>query len=405
LLNRIEKCKSFVYGDARFELGRLVVPVEPRRNGRPVCSGCGRPGPCHDRRSSPRLFEYVPLWGIPVVLSYRMRRVNCPRCGIVTEDVPWARGNSPLTRTYTVFLARWARRLSWAETAQAFGTSWQSVHRSVKWVVDWGLQRRDLSGITAIGVDEVHVGRDGFITVLYQIDKGARRLLGVAQGKSADSLRALLEDLAEHVADIRFVCSDLSRAYRCAISSTLGEAVHVLDRFHLVKNLNEAVDQVRRQEARELARKGANPLAGSRYCFLKNPARLTEKQKTTLGELVALGLRTVRAYHLKESFQALWAYDRPAWARKFLRAWCARAMRSRLEPVKKFVRSVRAHEELLLNWFEAKKEISNGVVEGLNRKINLITRKSYGFRSAEIRQTALFHALGSLPEPELTHHF
>jgi transposase len=410
LLNRIEKFKSFVYTrvvlDTTAGEERLIVHVEARKNGAPLCSGCGEPRPCYDRRSTPRLFEFVPLWGIPVFFSYHMRRVNCGACGaITTEAVPWARGQSALTRSYSIFLARWARRLSWSETALIFKTSWESVYRCVQWMVDWGLEHRDLGGITAIGVDEVNVGKGQFITILYQIDEGMRRILGIAKGKSRESLCGLIEELGEHVASIRFVCSDMARPYLSAIADMLGESVHILDRFHIVQNLNKAIDEVRNQEAKELARKGANPLKGTKYCFLKKRRNLTRNQKLRLKDLVALGLKTVRAYQLKEMFQAFWSYESPAWARKFLRAWCTRALRSGLVPIKRFARTLRQHEDLLLNWFEAEKQFSSGVVEGLNRKMNLITRKSYGFRTEEVRNVALFHTLGCLPEPEVTHQF
>ena len=411
LLNRVENVKSFVYGPVRLqEAGgeaRLIVQVHPRKNGKPICSGCGKPAPQYDRRPQSRLFEYVPIWGIPAFFSYRMRRVDCPRCAaILTEAVPWARGKSRLTRTYCVFLARWARRLSWSETATIFNTSWDSVWRAVKWVVDWGLERRELSGIEAIGVDEIASGKgQNYLTVVYQIDAGARRLLHVGKGRAEAAFSEFIYELGDEVASIRYVCSDMWRPYLNVVGQLLGESVHILDRFHIVANLNKALDQVRAAEAKELAKNGFDSLKHTKYCFLKNPENLTAQQKLKLNEVLKLGLKSVRAYLLKESFQLLWNYQSVDWARWYLKKWCARAMRSRLEPIKKFVKSVRRHEELILNYFEARKQFSSGVVEGMNRKINLITRKSYGFRSEEIQKTALFHTLGRLPEPELTHQF
>lgn len=410
LLNRIEKFKSFVYTRIVLETDagedRLIVHVEARKNGKALCSGCGEVRPCYDRRPTPRLFEFVPIWGIQVFFSYCMRRVDCCGCGrIMTEAVPWARGRSTFTRSYSIFLARWARRLSWSETATIFKTSWESVYRCVEWVVQWGLQHRDLDGINAIGVDEVNVGKNQFITVLYQIDEGMRRLLGIAKGKSGESLCQLIEELGEHVADISYVCSDMSAAYLKVIAKMLNESVHVLDRFHIVQNLNKAVDEVRAREAKELAKRGFNPLKGTRYAFLKNPKNRTAQQRLKLRDLVGLGLKSVRACHLKDAFQALWTYESPTWAGKFLQAWCTQALRSGLPPIKRVARTLRRNEQLLLNWFEAKKQFSSGAVEGLNRKMNLITRKSYGFRTEEIRNTALYHALGHLPEPEVTHQF
>ena len=116
-------------------------------------------------------------------------------------------------------------------------------------------------------------------------------------------------------------------------------------------------------------------------------------------------LKSVRAYYLKESFDAFWHYDSQQWARWFLKKWCERAMRSRLEPMKKFVRTLRNHEELLMNYFKAGKGYSSGIVEGLNLKINLGIRKAYGYRSFDIMKVALLHQLGDLPEPKFPHRF
>jgi len=101
----------------------------------------------------------------------------------------------------------------------------------------------------------------------------------------------------------------------------------------------------------------------------------------------------------------MWEYRSPTCAGRFLDAWCRGAMRSRLEPIKKVARSIRAHQTLILNWFAAKKEFSAGIVEGLNYRVKLTIRKAYGFRTLEAAEIALYHALGRLPEPKLTHEF
>jgi transposase len=158
ILNRVEKFKAFVYGEARIEEQAggpaLVVQVLPRKNSLPYCSGCLRRGRPYDQLKE-RRFEFVPLWGMLVSLAYRMRRVDCPRCGVTVEMVPWCDGKNRLTTTYRWFLASWARRLSWGEVGSIFRTSWDSVCRAVEHAVEWGLAHRDLSGVTAVGIDEV----------------------------------------------------------------------------------------------------------------------------------------------------------------------------------------------------------------------------------------------------------
>ena len=132
---------------------------------------------------------------------------------------------------------------------------------------------------------------------------------------------------------------------------------------------------------------------------------MTDKQRISLAELLAYNFKSVRAYLLKEELQLFWVYDSPAWAAKFLDAWCKRAMRSRIEPGKQFARTVRGHRELLLNYFKAKKRFSSGVIEGLNNKAKVTLRNAYGYRTFRIAELSLYHALGRPPEPKLAHRF
>jgi transposase len=411
ILNRVEKFKSFAYGEAcleeRGDGPALVVQVRPRSNSRPYCSGCGRRGPAYDRLEE-RRFEFVPLWGIVVYLAYRMRRVNCTRCGVTVEMVPWCDGKNQLTTTYRWFLATWAKRLSWSEVASTFRTSWDSICRAVGHAVEWGLAHRDLSALRALGIDEVAWGRGHtYLTLVYDIGGPTRRLLAVARERTEASLRSCLEGLGEPACQrVRYVCSDMWKPYLNVIAERLGQAVHVLDRFHVMQQFGKALDEIRAAEAKRLERDGYEPvLKKSRWCFLKRPENLTDKQTVKLSELLKYNLRTVRAYLLREEFQRLWEYRSAAWAGKFLDEWTGRVMRSRLEPMKKIARSIRGHRPLILNWFRARGAISAGAVEGLNNKVKLVTRKSYGFRTAEVAKLALLHGLGHLPEPKRTHRF
>jgi transposase len=169
---------------------------------------------------------------------------------------------------------------------------------------------------------------------------------------------------------------------------------------------NEAIDEVRREEARRMKEQGYQPvLRHARWCLLKRPENMTQGQATKLAELLSYNLRSVRAYLLREEFQRFWDYLRPGWAGRFLDDWCRRAMRSKLEPIKKVVGTLRAHRALLLNWFKAKGAISAGAVEGMNNNVKVVMRKSYGFRTLRVVEVALYHTLGGLPEPKFTHEF
>ena len=242
---------------------------------------------------------------------------------------------------------------------------------------------------------------------MYDIGGDARRLLAVAEERTEASLRSCLDGLGETACKgVRYVCSDMWKPYLNAIAERLGQAVHVLDRFHVMQKFGKALDEIRAEEAKRLKRDGYEPvLKRSRWCFLKRPENLTDKQTVKLSELLRYNLRTVRAYLLREDFQRLWEYKGAAWAGKFMDEWTGRVMRSRLEPMKEVARTIRSHRPLILNWFRARGEVSSGAVEGLNNKVKLVTRKSYGFRTANVAKLALLHNLGHLPEPKRTHRF
>jgi len=411
ILNQCYKFKSFVYDKVRFvrEQGEtfLEVVVLPRQNSQAICSHCAKPAALYDHLDK-RRFEFIPLWGYRVFLLYHMRRVDCPQCGVKVERVPWARGKHELTDTYMQFLANWAKKLSWQEVAVSFRTSWEKVFQAVEFVVDWGLAHRDLCGITAIGVDEI-AWRKGhqYLTLVYQIDAGCTRLLWVGKDRTVKTFLRFFRFFGETRSQaLKYVCSDMWKPYLKVIEKKAGQAIHVLDRFHLVAKLNKAIDEVRAGEHRQMKKDGHEPvLKHSRWLLLKRRENLTQNQEVKLRDLLQYNLKSVRAYLLKEDFDGFWDYVSPAWAGKFLDRWCTRVMRSKIEPMKKVAKTMRAHKPLILNWFKAKKALSSGVVEGLNNKAKVTTRKSYGFRTYRGVEIALYHALGNLPTPPMTHRF
>ena len=411
ILNKCHKIKSFVYGKSYFaeDEGRQVLKVEivPRKNSKGICSKCHQPAPGYDKLEE-REFEFIPVWGFPVFFVYRMRRVECSTCGVRVEEVPWAYGKHQQTRTYMQFLAHWARKLSWKEVAESFHTTWSKVFQSVEYIVEWGLRHRDLSGITAIGIDEIqwHKGHE-YLTLVYQINSEAIRLLWIGKDRTVKTLLRFFRFLGkERSQELKFVCSDMWKPYLKIIRKKANEAIHILDRFHIVAKINKAIDEVRAEEYRRMEKDGYEPLLKhSRWCLLKRKKNLTEKQGVKLKELLNYNLKSVRSYLLKEDFNGFWEYVSPTWAGKFLDCWCTRVMRSKIEPMKKVSKTIRTHKELILNWFRAKKAFSCGVVEGLNNKVKVTLRKSYGFKSFKCTEIALYHVLGKLPEPELTHRF
>lgn len=410
LLNQIEKFKSFVYKKVRLEQidgeESIVVEIEPRKNTKPVCRVCLKQCGTH-AIERPRLFEYVPVWKWKVYFRYAPRRAACTVDGALVEFMPWATGKERKTKTYQAYLARWAKRLSWKETADIFRTSWDSVFRAVKYAVEYGLANRSLDGIRQIGIDEISYGGHKYLTLVYQLDNGLRRLLWSGPKRRVKTLLGFFRWFGkERSALLEYVSSDMWVPYLKVVRKKAVNALNILDRFHIMKKFNEAIDEIRRQEAKELFQHSKDHiLVHSRWALLKNKPNLTDTQVVKLKELLRHKLRSVKGYLLREDFQRFWQYRSVAWAEKFLDAWTKRTMYTKLEPMKKVARMLRNHKELIMNWFRADGKISNGAVEGLNLKAKLAMRKAYGFRNVKTLQIALYHTLGNLPEPKTAHRF
>ena len=303
---------GFVYQDVRLYAYNsrptsIAITVESHAGIRGRCSQCQRPAPGYDRLPQ-RLWLFVPLWGISTYFLYAPRRVECAEHGVVVEHIPWSHGKRPVTYAMMGFLARWARRLSWRETAQVFRTSWEAVYRSVEWFVEWGLAHRELQQVESIGLDEIHWGRgvraDNFLTVIYQIDTHCRRLLWVGKRRTEATLRRGLKDLGpEVIQGLRFVCSDMWKPYLNVIAAQAAQTCHVLDRFHITTHLNQAVDQVRRAESSRLraeSKQKAQRLKHMRWPLLRRGSRVRGRARQKLNALLASKMATARAWELKK---------------------------------------------------------------------------------------------------------
>jgi transposase len=243
ILRRLHPLPGFVYDKAHWVDSRvrpqLLVHVRPRRGSRGICSACFQKRPGYDVLAE-RRFAFVPLWGLAVHLAYAMRRVDCPRCGVIVEAVPWAAGKRQTTHALVWFLASWAKVLSWREVAQRFHSTWDTVFRCVEHAVRWGLAHRNLDAIASIGVDEfAWKKRHKYLTLVYQIDHRCKRLLHVARDRTLGSFNAFFDMLGEERSKaIVFVASDMWQAFRNVVRQRCSTAIHVLDRFHVTKLLN-----------------------------------------------------------------------------------------------------------------------------------------------------------------------
>lgn len=382
--------------------GGLTVQIDRKKGRHAPCSGCGVRGPVRDRLQR-RVWRHVPLWGLAVVLSYAPRRVRCARCGIRVEAIPWSRGKSPLSEGLVVVLATWTRLLAWEVVASLFGVSWNTVRGAVARAVDVGLQQRDTSAVLSIGIDEISRKR-GHVYHTQVYDLGQQRLLWSGEGRREDTLRRFFTAWGtERSARVRGICCDTWSPYIDVIREAAPQATIVFDKFHLVRHLLSAVNDVRTAEARELRKTNPELLKGTRYLWLKNPWNLTDRQQQRLGFLERLNLKVNRACLLKEAFRRLWSYTTRGWAKRYLRRWFWWATHSRLKPLRDFAWLLRRHEDGVLAWFDI--PLNNGATEAMNNNAKAISHRAHGYRTAAMFTLSLLHCLGKLPLPETVHRF
>lgn len=380
----------------------LFVDLAPIGRRRLVCSGCGEPSRSRDRLPE-RTWRHVPLWGIRVTLTYRPVRVDCKRCGVRVEAIPWSDGKSPLSEALIVTLATWSRLLAWDVVARLFGVSWSTVRLAVERAVAYGLEHRDVDQVLYLGMDEIS-RRRGHIYHTQVYDLGEKRLLWSAEGRKAATARVFFEAMGPAWCEqIRAVCCDMWAPYEEVVREYCPHAVIVFDKFHIIRHLLNAVNDVRKAEARELRKTHPGLLAGTRYLWLKNPENLTPAQEQRLSSLEKLNLKINRAYLLKDLFSLLWSYRSKKQALEFLRWWFWKATHSRLPAFRRLAWMLRRHEDGILAWFRA--PIDNGAVEAMNNNAKAISHRARGYRTEKTFTLAMLHCLGKLSLPQTVHKF
>ena len=347
----------------------------------------------HVRRWKDLYMRDKPLW-----IVYQPYRVQCPVCGIRVEKVPWAPRHSRVTTALAKAVGILAKDQSWSKVAKHFDLNWKTVAQIIRWLVSYGILHRKRKPLHLLGIDEVSRKKgQSYITVVYDLERS--ELIWVSEGRKEQALDIFFAWLGKRrCRTITAVSMDMWAPYVASVRSNAPRAVIVFDRFHLVKHLNEAVDEVRKRMMRKIyTKEGTISVKGSRYIWLKNPWNLNDKEHETLKSMLQMNLPIVRAYLLKEAFQRVWDYRSVGWARRMLKQWFWWATHSRLKPMRNFAYLLRRHEEGILAW--TKLRISNGAVEGMNNKIKLISRRAYGFRDPYNYIAAIFHGCANLPMP------
>ena len=356
----------------------LVVDVAPTWRS-PRCSGCGRTCPGYDR-SRGRRWRHLDLGGMKFYLRYDTRRVDCPRCGVVVEYLPWADVGVWFTRPFEDQVGYLAQQSSKTTVSKLMRVAWATVGDIIQRVVQRHQPDGVLDGLTHIGIDELSYRRHHeYVTVV--VDHIRSRIVWARKGKNAATARAFFDDLgAKRTAELKAVTIDMSKAYINAVSTAAPAAELVFDRFHVQRLAHDALDEVRRAEVRELAPVERKDLKGMRWLLHKNPWNLTGLERDKLSALPRANRRLFRAYLLKEALAGILDGRQVNVARRKLGEWHSWAMRSQLAPFRRLAGTIRKYQDGILAYVRSR--LSNGRTEALNGKARTITRRAYGLHSA-----------------------
>ena len=376
------------------KLERVAVTVEAADHLAFVCPECGESCPGYDTRE--RRWRHLDTCQYQTVLVAKVPRIKCSEHGVRQIQVPWGEAGSGFTALFEAVVIDWLKEATTAAVARRIGLTWDEVDGIMQRAVARGLARRKPRDLYAIGVDETSFQkRHEYVTVV--TDLLTSDVLYVADHRKKSSLDGFYqEQTPDRLATLEIVAMDMCKAY---ISSTrahvpAADGKICFDRFHVAKVLGDALDKVRREEHRALMSADDNSLTGTKHLLLRRGDTLEAHEEGVVDLLRTMGLKTARAWAIKEAATKLWSYVKKGWADRAWKKWLSWAMRSRIEPIKKAARTIRAHLWGIVN--AVTHGVTNATSESINAKIQKVKKMACGFRNRErFRNAILFH-LGGL---------
>ncbi|MBC8478076.1 ISL3 family transposase [bacterium] len=325
-------------------------------------------------------------------ITARVPRVQCDKCGIHLVEVPWARQGSGFTLLFEAMVLKLAGAMPVKRIADLVGEHDTKLWRILQHWVDQTRDEADYSDVKLVGVDETSSKRGHNYVSLF-VDLSRSRVLYTTHDRDCTTVDRFRDDLHTHGGDAKAIeefCCDMSPAFITGITDLFGDTPITFDKFHVMKLLNSAVDQVRREEL-----KARSELKGTRFIWLKNPKNLKKSQAENLNRLLLsdLNLKTVRAYQIRLNFQEFYKQP-PEHAEQFLRKWYFWATHSRLEPIKKVAYTIKRHWKGVLRWFRSR--VNNGILEGINSLVQAAKAKARGYRSVRNLITMIYIIAGKL---------
>lgn len=372
--------------------------VKPKKNGC-RCPVCDRRGRIVREREQPREWRDLTVGGWQLWLVYRPREIYCTTHGRIQERIPWAEAEARTTYRFEFVMLKLCRNTTQKAAAQILGVSPSTLSDLLHRSIQRHRSGHKIRGLKHLGVDEIAFkkGRK-YATLVYDLDRS--RVVWIGEGKGRDTIDQFFNN---HLSDyqkqqIKAACSDMSQAYIGAIQYHCPDAALVIDRFHVVKALNDAVDEIRKQQWREASREDRKVYKGLRWLLYRRSSTRTPEQTRTLKQLEKSNRRIYRAWQLKDEFEAFWDYNAPWASERFLNTWLTRCMRSRLDPLKKFARTIRKHMDAILAY--TTHPITNAVSEGLNRIAKIVKNRASGFRRLEPFSDLIMLTIGDIDIPE-----
>jgi len=374
--------------------GRIDVWIEDRGGCKWKCPECHKEATVYDH-SQERVWRHLDTCQFGTYIHCRLPRVKCSQHGVRQVLAPWAASGSRFTLLFENRVIDTLKECDITGTNHLTGTTWYEAWKIMDKAVDRGLSRKERRVPEYLGIDEKSFAkRHRYETVISDLSRGTVEC--VIEGRRQESLEAYFVQFSkEELKQVKAIAMDMWDPYIAASKLFVPDAEDkiVFDRFHVMEQVTEAVDKVRRQEHRELILMGDDRLKGTKHLWLMNQEKIPDWRKAEFDEIKSTELKTARAWAIKESLRRFWQYRYPKNAHKYFKRWYFWATHSRLKPVIKAAKTLKRHLANILTYF--KHRITNAVAEGLNSKIQMIKQMACGFRNQQhYRKAILFHCGG-----------
>lgn len=371
----------------------LHIGVKPYKNGC-LCQQCERRGEIV-RHLEKRSWSDVTVLGLKVILWYVPKEIKCPTHGRAQEEIPWAAPLSRITYRLEFLICGLSQIMTQKAAASILKMPTSTLSDLLHRVITRVRTGHKIRGLITVGVDEISycTGRK-FATIVYDLDRSV--VLWVGKGKGRETIDLFFNShLSEFQrGQIKWASCDMSRAYTEAIKFHCPNATLVIDRFHIVKALNEAVDEVRKEEWRDLTVDGRKAIKGLRWLLGMSAKNRTKGHTRFLNGLRNSNRRIHRAWILKDEFNRFWDFKYPGSADNFLKHWITTALKSRIPSIKKFVGTLREHYDNIVTFID--RPLTNAVGEGINRVLKIVKNRASGFRNLESFSDLIFLTIGDL---------